>query len=171
MKNILIADPDHHITLILEQMLQTTLYRVTSCNDGDLLLQQAGSQDFDLIVVNCQVRSMGEVNPLPTLESAQPGAVFMLIMEADQICRHNSSRIVYLIRKPIDFPHIVRLIRELFEGESLLRNIASHGLIDQIRRLCLSGVTKAILVKKATPGHHSDRRRMRDLRRHRRTQR
>lgn len=148
MKTILVADPDHHITSTLESMLQAESYRVTSCNDGDFLLHHAGSNDFDLIVVNCRVIASGCANPLPALESAQPGAVFMLIMEADQICRHKSSRIVYLIRKPIDFPHVVGLIRELFAGENLLINIGSACLTDQIRRLCLSGATKAILVKK-----------------------
>ncbi len=148
MKRILIADHDHNVTFTLKKVLQAESYEVKSCNDSDLLLQLAGSQNFDLIIVNSKIKTANGDDPIPSLQITQPSAAFMVLSDEDDTEGKSIPRVFDQIRKPIDFRHIINRIKELFNGGGFSGIISGINLADYVQMLCMNRITKAILIRK-----------------------
>jgi len=148
MKKILIADPDHHIVLTLENLLRAESYEVFICCDSTVLMGLAGLHDFDLILVNSQMRTDEGRDAIPALQLKQPAALFIVILEDQGTDRTTLPNVFDQIRKPLDFPSIVSRIRQVFNGGGFSGIITGINLADYVQMLCMNRATKAILVRK-----------------------
>ncbi len=146
MEKILIADHDLDITFILKKILRDETYEVQSCNDCKFLLQLAGLQIFDLIVVNSKMTMADGGDPVSSLQIIQPTAAFIVILDPDAAELENRQSIFHQIRKPIGFRPILNLIKKLFENKGSA-STCGISLADHIRMLERTKMTKALLVR------------------------
>src|SRR3989304_6224188 len=71
---ILIADDEDSLRWVLEKGLKQAGYRVVAVKDGEAALQEAGSEPFDLILLDIRMPGMDGLTLLGKIREARPDA-------------------------------------------------------------------------------------------------
>ncbi|KRT68611.1 MAG: Fis family transcriptional regulator, partial [Candidatus Rokubacteria bacterium CSP1-6] len=76
---ILIADDEDSLRWVLEKGLKQAGYRVVAVKDGEAALQEAGSEPFDLILLDIRMPGMDGLTLLGKIREARPDAQVVIM--------------------------------------------------------------------------------------------
>lgn len=128
---ILYADDDESSRLSISELLQREGYECTTANDGVQAAKALQDQDFDCVVSDIRMMGNSELEFVEEAAKSHPHMPVILVTGYPSVVSAAASLKLpvsaYLI-KPIDFPNLIKEIREAMLRLVLVRQLADTKL-------------------------------------------
>lgn len=139
MPKILIVDDEYSIRFSLQRTLKRDGYEVTAADSGQKALHLINRQEFDLALIDLQLRDMTGLEVLTTLRRQAPDTVAIILTgyasldTCVQALRHGAHDYLFKPSKTVELRESIR--RGLLDRQQRLKQ---HHLMRQIKSLAQS---------------------------------
>lgn len=120
-KKILVVEDDENIRSILKDIFIGEGYLVEVVADGKKGFEKACAEKYDLITMDIRMPNWDGIETILGLNLVNHNLKFLIIsgyINESQINQlKSSSHIVGILDKPFDANHLIRIVKEYFQGE------------------------------------------------------
>jgi DNA-binding NtrC family response regulator len=120
---VLIAEKDKLLRLMITKLLQVSGYRVITCGDGLQALELIERQSFDLIIADLMLPGVGGMEVLKRVKENQPRAKVILITDtpsSETLLEAKYAGAYSYLRKPLQLRQFLLILKDAIEHSRLL---------------------------------------------------
>ena len=119
---VLIAEQDKLLRLMMAKLLQVSGYQVYTCGDGLQALELIKKRPFDLIITDLMMEGANGLELLETARNWQPGAKVIITTETPS--SHTLLEAKYggaygYLRKPFQLKHFLSILKDAIDHSRL----------------------------------------------------
>ena len=125
---VLIAERDKLLRLMIAKLLQVSGYRVITCGDGLQALELIARQSFDLIIADLMLPGVGGMEVLKCVKENQPRAKVILVTDtpsSETLLEAKYAGAYSYLRKPLQLRQFLLVLKDAIE-HSRLRDSCLH---------------------------------------------
>ena len=125
---VLIAERDKLLRLMIAKLLQVSGYRVITCGDGLQALELIARQSFDLIIADLMLPGVGGMEVLKCVKENQPRAKVILVTDtpsSETLLEAKYAGAYSYLRKPLQLRQFLLILKDAIE-HSRLRDSCQH---------------------------------------------
>ena len=120
---VLIAERDKLLRLMIAKLLQVSGYRVITCGDGLQALELIARQSFDLIIADLMLPGVGGMEVLKCVKENQPRAKVILVTDtpsSETLLEAKYAGAYSYLRKPLQLRQFLLILKDAIEHSRLL---------------------------------------------------
>jgi DNA-binding NtrC family response regulator len=120
---VLIAEKDKLLRLMMTKLLQVSGYRVIPCGDGLQALELIARQSFDLIIAELMLPGVGGMEVLKCVKEHQPYAKVILVTDtpsSETLLEAKYAGAYSYLRKPLQLRQFLLILKDAIEHSRLL---------------------------------------------------
>ena len=125
---VLIAEKDKLLRLMMAKLLQVSGYRVITCGNGLQALELSARQSFDLIIADLMLPGVGGMEVLKGVKENQPRAKVILVTDtpsSETLLEAKYAGAYSYLRKPLQLRQFLLVLKDAIE-HSRLRDSCLH---------------------------------------------
>ena len=125
---VLIAEKDKLLRLMMAKLLQLSGYKVITCGNGLQALELIARQSFDLIIADLMLPGFGGMEVLKCVKENQPRAKVILVTDtpsSETLLEAKYEGAYSYLRKPLQLRQFLLILKDAIE-HSRLRDSCQH---------------------------------------------
>ena len=125
---VLIAEKDKLLRLMMAKLLQVSGYKVITCGNGLQALELIARQSFDLIIADLMLPGVGGMEVLKCVKENQPRAKVILVTDtpsSETLLEAKYAGAYSYLRKPLQLRQFLLILKDAIE-HSRLRDSCQH---------------------------------------------
>ena len=125
---VLIAEKDKLLRLMMAKLLQVSGYKVITCGNGLQALELIARQSFDLIIADLMLPGFGGMEVLKCVKENQPRAKVILVTDtpsSETLLEAKYAGAYSYLRKPLQLRQFLLILKDAIE-HSRLRDSCQH---------------------------------------------
>ena len=119
---VLIAEKDKLLRLMMAKLLQFSGYRVHTCGDGPQALDLVARQSFDLVISDLMLAGVGGMEVLKFVKKMQPRAKVILVTDtpsSETLLEAKYEGAYSYLRKPLQLRQFLLILKDAIEHSRL----------------------------------------------------
>jgi len=119
---VLIAEKDKLLLLMMAKLLQVSGYRVHTCGDGLQALELIASQSFDLVITDLMLTGADGMAVLKSVKKLQPRAKVILVTDtpsSETLLEAKYEGAYSYLRKPLQLRQFLLILKDAIEHSRL----------------------------------------------------
>jgi DNA-binding NtrC family response regulator len=119
---VLIAEKDKLLRLMMAKLLQVSGYRVHTCGDGTQALALVARQSFDLIIADLMLTGAGGMEVLKFVKKLQPRAKVIMVTDtpsSETLLEARYEGAYSYLRKPLQLRQFLLILKDAIEHSRL----------------------------------------------------
>jgi DNA-binding NtrC family response regulator len=119
---VLIAEKDKLLRLMMAKLLQVSGYRVRTCGDGLQALELIARQSFDLVIADLMLADAGGMEVLKFVKKNQPRAKVILVTDtpsSETLLEAKYEGAYSYLRKPLHLRQFLLILQDAIEHSRL----------------------------------------------------
>ena len=119
---VLIAEKDKLLRLMMAKLLQVSGYRVHTCGDGSLALNLVAKQSFDLVIADLRMTGADGMEVLKFVKKVQPRAKVIMVTDtpsSETLLEAKYEGAYSYLRKPLQLRQFLLILRDAIEHSRL----------------------------------------------------
>jgi DNA-binding NtrC family response regulator len=119
---VLIAEKDKLLRLMMAKLLQFSGYRVHTCGDGPQALDLVARQSFDLVITDLMLAGAGGMEVLKFVKKIQPRAKVILVTDtpsSETLLEAKYEGAYSYLRKPLQLRQFLLILKDAIEHSRL----------------------------------------------------
>ena len=120
---VLIAEKDKLLRLMMAKLLQVSGYRVQTCGDGLQALELVASNSFDLVITDLGLTGADGMEVLKSVHKLQPRAKVILVTDTpspETLLAAKYEGAYSYLRKPLQLRQFLLILQDAVEHSRLL---------------------------------------------------
>jgi DNA-binding NtrC family response regulator len=120
---VLIAEKDKLLRLMMAKLLQVSGYRVRTCGDGLQALELIASKSFDLVITDLGLTGADGMEVLKSVQKLQPRAKVILVTDTpspETLLAAKYEGAYSYLRKPLQLRQFLLILQDAVEHSRLL---------------------------------------------------
>ena len=121
-QEVLIAEKDKLLRLMMAKLLQVSGYRVRTCGDGLQALKLIASQSFDLVITDLMLAGADGMEVLKFVKKIQPRAKVVLVTDtpsSETLLEAKYEGAYSYLRKPLHLRQFLLILKDAVEHSRL----------------------------------------------------
>ena len=121
-QEVLIAEKDKLLRLLMAKLLQVSGYRVRTCGDGLQALKLIASQSFDLVITDLMLAGADGMEVLKFVKKIQPRAKVVLVTDtpsSETLLEAKYEGAYSYLRKPLHLRQFLLILKDAVEHSRL----------------------------------------------------
>ena len=136
---VLIAEKDKLLRLMMAKLLQVSGYRVHTCGDGSQALNLVARQSFDLVITDLRLAGADGMEVLKFVKKVQPRAKVIMVTDtpsSETLLEAKYEGAYSYLRKPLQLRQFLLILRDAIEHSRLQESYQlQRGLESETRNL------------------------------------
>ena len=119
---VLIAEKDKLLRLMMAKLLQFSGYRVHTCGDGPQALDLVARQSFDLVITDLMLAGAGGMEVIKFVKKIQPRAKVILVTDtpsSETLLEAKYEGAYSYLRKPLQLRQFLLILKDAIEHSRL----------------------------------------------------
>jgi len=119
---VLIAEKDKLLRLMMAKLLQVSGYRVRTCGDGLQALELIASKSFDLVITDLMLTGADGMEVLKSVHKLQPRAKVILVTDtpsSETLLEAKYEGAYSYLRKPLQLRQFLLILKDAIEHSRL----------------------------------------------------
>ena len=119
---VLIAEKDKLLRLMMAKLLQVSGYRVHTCGDGSQALNLVARQSFDLVITDLRLAGADGMEVLKFVKKVQPRAKVIMVTDtpsSETLLEAKYEGAYSYLRKPLQLRQFLLILRDAIEHSRL----------------------------------------------------
>jgi len=119
---VLIAEKDKLLRLMMAKLLQFSGYRVHTCGDGPQALDLVARQSFDLVISDLMLAGAGGMEVLKFVKKIQPRSKVILVTDtpsSETLLEAKYEGAYSYLRKPLQLRQFLLILKDAIEHSRL----------------------------------------------------
>jgi DNA-binding NtrC family response regulator len=119
---VLIAEKDKLLRLMMAKLLQVSGYRVHTCGDGTQALALVARKSFDLIIADLMLTGAGGMEVLKFVKKLQPHAKVIMVTDtpsSETLLEAKYEGAYSYLRKPLQLRQFLLILKDAIEHSRL----------------------------------------------------
>ena len=119
---VLIAEKDKLLRLMMAKLLQVSGYRVHTCGDGSQALNLVARQSFDLVITDLRMAGADGMEVLKFVKKVQPRAKVIMVTDtpsSETLLEAKYAGAYSYLRKPLHLRQFLLILRDAIEHSRL----------------------------------------------------
>lgn len=119
---VLIAEKDKLLRLMMAKLLQVSGYRVRTCGDGLQALELIASKSFDLVITDLGLTGADGMEVLKSVQKLQPRAKVILVTDTpspETLLEAKYEGAYSYLRKPLQLRQFLLILKDAVEHSRL----------------------------------------------------
>ena len=121
-QEVLIAEKDKLLRMMMAKLLQVSGYRVRTCGDGLQALKLIASQSFDLVITDLMLAGADGMEVLKFVKKIQPRAKVVLVTDtpsSETLLEAKYEGAYSYLRKPLHLRQFLLILKDAVEHSRL----------------------------------------------------
>ena len=119
---VLIAEKDKLLRLMMAKLLQVSGYRVRTCGDGSQAINLVARQSFDLVIADLRLAGADGMEVLKFVKKIQPQAKVIMVTDtpsSESLLEAKYEGAYSYLRKPLQLRQFLLILKDAIEHSRL----------------------------------------------------
>jgi two-component system response regulator FlrC len=119
---VLIAEKDKLLRLMMAKLLQVSGYRVRTCGDGSQAINLVAGQSFDLVIADLRLAGADGMEVLKFVKKIQPQAKVIMVTDtpsSESLLEAKYEGAYSYLRKPLQLRQFLLILKDAIEHSRL----------------------------------------------------